>query len=249
MPHSVTGYQPYELMFGQKAPTIFNAWLGLAQYNDQDSHNKCAWLNEQNELLMSVNRQALKHIKQRTKKSQTRIGGKTLHIPVGNLVLLRDHPEGHNKIQVNYKSKLFITVDQHKDPNVYIIQPLTKKGPKEIVNRQQLFDLKKSQVDPTTSDSSIKGPKFDPKVRKFDKSQISHHYSTRSKTKAASSSVQSVKAYIQTEQRGHVGLSQWVGQGFGSIKEATAQQLGSAKRWSPENMLSSYLTGDHQSSF
>ena len=44
-PHSVTGYQPYELMFGQKAPTICDAWLGLAQYNDEASTNKCAWLN------------------------------------------------------------------------------------------------------------------------------------------------------------------------------------------------------------
>ena len=35
MPHSVTGYQLYELMFGCKAPTICVAWLRLAQYNDQ----------------------------------------------------------------------------------------------------------------------------------------------------------------------------------------------------------------------
>ena len=54
MPHSVTGYQPYELMFGQKAPTVCDAWLGLVQYNDQASANKCAWLNEQHELLISV---------------------------------------------------------------------------------------------------------------------------------------------------------------------------------------------------
>ena len=31
MLHSVTGYQPYELMFGHKAPTACNAWLGLAK--------------------------------------------------------------------------------------------------------------------------------------------------------------------------------------------------------------------------
>ena len=108
MPHGVTGYQPYELLFGQKAPTVCNAWLGLAQYNDQDSTNKCAWLNKQHELLMSVKRQALKHIKQSATKGQTRTGGKTLHIPVGNLVLLRDHPKGPQQIQDNYKSKLFI---------------------------------------------------------------------------------------------------------------------------------------------
>ena len=34
MPHDTTGYQPYELMFGCKAPTFCDAWLGLANYND-----------------------------------------------------------------------------------------------------------------------------------------------------------------------------------------------------------------------
>ena len=134
-PHSVTGYLPYELMFGQNEPVVCDAWLGLAQYNDQASASKCAWLNEQQELLMSVNRQALKHNKQSAKKSQIRTGGMTLQIPIGNLVLLRDHPEGHNKIQDSYKSVPFVIVNHHKDPNVYIIQPLDKKGPKKTVNR------------------------------------------------------------------------------------------------------------------
>ena len=84
---------------------------------------------------MSANRQALKHIKQSAKKSQIRTSGKTPQIPVGNLVLLRDHPEDHNKIQDNYKSELFIIVNQHKDPNVYVIQSLDKNGPKKTVNR------------------------------------------------------------------------------------------------------------------
>ena len=220
MPHSVTGYQPYELMFGQKAPAICDAWLGLAQYNDQASANKCAWLNEQHELLMSANRQPLKHIKQSAKKSQIRTGGKSLQIPLGNLVLLRDHPEGCNKIQDNYKSELFVIVDHHKDPNVYIIQSLDKKGPKKTVNRQQLFDLKKSQGDPLTPDPSIKGPKFEPKMKKVNQPQICHPYGTRSKTKATSASVQSVIPDTHFEQRGHSGLGQWVGQFFGSVKEA-----------------------------
>ena len=48
-----------------------------------------------------------------------------------NLVLLRDHPEGQNKIQDNWKSELFVVVDHHKDPNVYIIESLNKRGQKE----------------------------------------------------------------------------------------------------------------------
>ena len=114
-----------------------------------------------------------------------------------------------------------------------------------------MFDLKRSQGDPLTSDPSIKGPKFDPLVIKKlrDKPQICHPYGTRSKTKAASTSVQSVVPDTHFEQRGHSGLGQWVGQFFGSVKEATVRQLNSADRWSPDNILSNYLTGDHQSSF
>ena len=140
----ITGYQPCELMFGQKALAICDAWLGLAHYNDQPSTNKCVWLNEQHELQMSANRWALKQIKQCAKKSQTRVGSKTLHIPIGNLVLLRDHPEGCNKIQDNYKSKLFVVVDHNKDPNVYIIQSLDKKGPKRTINRWVVWPEKVS---------------------------------------------------------------------------------------------------------
>ena len=59
-PHDTAGYQPYELMFGCRAPTIFDAWLGLANYNDSFSQSKCAWVNQQHELILAVNSQALK---------------------------------------------------------------------------------------------------------------------------------------------------------------------------------------------
>ena len=139
------------------------------------------------------------------------------------MVLLRDHPEGHNKIQDNYKSESFVIIGHHKDPNVYIIQPLDKKGPKKVVNRQQLFDLKRSQGDPLPSDPSTKGPKFDPnKMKKLKdmKPQIYHPYGTRSKTKATLTSVQSDISDTHFDQRGHSGLGQWVGQFFCSVKEA-----------------------------
>ena len=84
---------------------------------------------------MSANRQTLKHIRQSTKRSQARASGKTLHILAGNLVLLRDHPKGQNKIHNNYKPELFTVIDHHKDPNVYIILSLKKEGAKK--NSQQ----------------------------------------------------------------------------------------------------------------
>ena len=118
MPHGTTGYQPYELMFGCKAPTICDAWLRLADYDDNYSQSKCEWVNQQHELILAVNRHALKRIKQSAEKSVSQAGGKTLKIPIGNLVLLHDHPEGRNKIQDHYKSKLFVMESKHRDPNV-----------------------------------------------------------------------------------------------------------------------------------
>ena len=147
MSHSATGYQPYELMFGHKAPTICNVWLRLADYNDNYLQRKCEWVNQQHELILTANRHTLKRIKHSVEKSVSRAGGKDLEIPIGNLVLLHDHLEGGNKIQDHYKSKLFVVESKHWEPNVYNIKPLCGKGPIQTVNWQQLFDLQKSPGD------------------------------------------------------------------------------------------------------
>ena len=100
-------------MFGHKAPTICNVWLGLKDYNDSYLQSKCEWVNQQHDLILITNRWTLKKTKQSVEKSVSQAGGKTLDIPIGNLVLLCDHPEGQNKIQDNYKNKLFVMDSKH----------------------------------------------------------------------------------------------------------------------------------------
>ena len=99
-------------------------------------------------------------------KSQTGVGDKILHIPIGNFILLSYHTKGQNKIPDNYNSDSFVIVAHNKDPNVYRLQSLNKKGPKRTVNMQQLFDQKRSQEDQTTAYPSIKGHKNKPKLKK-----------------------------------------------------------------------------------
>ena len=121
-------------------------------------------------------------------KSVSRAGGKALSIPIGNLVLPCDHPEGQNKIQDNYKNELFVVESQHQDPNVYTIKPLNGKGPMCKVNQQQLYDLQKTQGSDKPSDPApntilptllVKKP-----TRGLGTLQQTHPYGTRSKTQA-----------------------------------------------------------------
>ena len=135
-PHTSTGFQPYELMFGRKAPTPCNGWLGLAHYKSDSFKSKTVWLNQQLGAMMHANKQALKFINKSNQCNKCQTAGKELVIPNGNHVLLQDHLEGHNKIQNRFKSDVYIVVRHHNEPNVYYIKLLNsdKKALSKVVN-------------------------------------------------------------------------------------------------------------------
>ena len=114
-PHSVTGFQPYQLMFGRQAPAPCDHWLGLGSYDDKRSVSKTVWVDKQAELIVVANKRALKNIKAGAAKNKQLAGGKELDIPDHNLVLLRDHPAGRNKIQDKYKPDLYKVLNPIKD--------------------------------------------------------------------------------------------------------------------------------------
>ena len=196
-PHASTGFQPYELMFGCKAPMPCDNWLGLKNYKPDSFKSRTVWLNQQLNAMLHANKQALKLIKQSSKRNKDCTGGKSLHIPIGNHVLLQDHPEGCNKIQDWYKSDVYIIVGHHSEPNVYYIQLLNKDklGPQKVVNLHQLFDLNQSDP-PSVASASPDGdpavvpsflhPKPRSNIYNLDtNTNTSHHYNMRSKHKTA----------------------------------------------------------------
>ena len=98
IPHASTGFQPYKLMFRCKVPMPCDNWLGLNNYKPDSFKSKTIWLNQQLNTRLHANKQALKLIKNSTQYNKDCISSKDLHIPIGNHVLLCDHPKGHNKI-------------------------------------------------------------------------------------------------------------------------------------------------------
>ena len=140
-PHASTGYQPYQLMFGRRAPAPCDNWLGLRAYNDDKSITRIDWVDQQLEQLLHANKRAQKNIKATNAKNRKAAGGKDLIIPVGNLVLLRDHPEGRNKIQDNNKDQIYIVTGHHGNRNAYFVKPLGSKCQPKQVNRREMFNL------------------------------------------------------------------------------------------------------------
>ena len=55
-PHSSTGYQPYELMFGCRAPAPCDNWLGLRNYDNDKSVTCIDFIDKQLEQLLSANK-------------------------------------------------------------------------------------------------------------------------------------------------------------------------------------------------
>ena len=107
--------------------------LGLRAYNDDKSITHIDWVDQQLEQLLHANKCAQKNIKTTNAKNRKVAGGKDLIIPVGNLVLLRDHPEGRNKIQDNNKDQIYIITGHHDNRNAYFVKPLSSKcQPKQV---------------------------------------------------------------------------------------------------------------------
>ena len=137
-PNDTTGLQPYQLMFGRKISLPCDNWLGLQNYRIDPDKDPGIWIQEQEQLLRAANKRALKAIQKATEDNTLRAGGKELSIPVGNLVLLRNHPKGRNKTQDAYHNTMWRVID-NPQRNVYRIEP-TKGGMSKLVNRREIKD-------------------------------------------------------------------------------------------------------------
>ena len=193
-PHSTMGFQPYQLMFGHKAPAPCDNWLGLGKYDDQKSVSTTQWVNQMAEKLLVANRRAMKNIKAAAAKNKRTAGGSDIDIPPGNLVLLHDHPEGRNKIQDHYKLDLFKVVKKGERPNNFWITPLGSSGHPKEVNRWQLFDIgiteeglagRKQEEDQEREEEEPAIPRFNPQPTKGSLIRPGHAYNLRPRPKPA----------------------------------------------------------------
>ena len=83
LPNSTTGLQLYQLIFGHRAQTLCDNWLGLNNYDSDESVSKSSWMQEHHKLMQATNQHALKSIIKDAEQSALRTGGKVTVHPVG----------------------------------------------------------------------------------------------------------------------------------------------------------------------
>ena len=91
-PHSTTGDQPYQLMFGCKAQTPCDNWLRLSQYDCSESVSKDSWVQQQYEHVWAANQWALTSIQQNRQNSAGRLNQKVLENSRGKLGFIMRSP-------------------------------------------------------------------------------------------------------------------------------------------------------------
>ena len=143
---------------------------------------------------MVANKRVMRNIKAAAAKNKRTAGGSDIDIPPGNLVLLRDHPEGRNKIQDHYKSDLFQVIKEGERPNNFWIKPIRSSGHPKEVNRRQLFNIditeeglvgRKEEEDQEKDEEEPAIPTYNPQPAKSSPVRLGHLYDLHPRPKPA----------------------------------------------------------------
>ena len=138
-PHSLTMYSPHYLMFGREARLPIDLLLG----EDEDV-DECLidWLEAHQSRLRGAYQRAGEHLQLQAEKRQDHHSEAEYDIPIqkGQLVYLRNHVRGRNKIQDAWDSTPYKVVDVKADfyGSVYTVEPVNYPGQTKKVHRSNL---------------------------------------------------------------------------------------------------------------
>lgn len=178
-PHSSTMYSPHFLMFGREARLPIDLLLGEDEEVDE---NPSDWLATHQARLRDAYQRAGEHLKQQAEKRQDQYFEREYNIPIqkGQLVHLRNHVRGRNKIQDAWDSTLYKVVDVPRDilVSVYTVEPVDSPGETKKVHRSNLRistvrptkeqkDHRTQSTKPSSTDSSIAADEEDNSDEKF----------------------------------------------------------------------------------
>ena len=147
-PHSSTGFSPYFLLYGRAPSLPLDHLLGCADESTNQTVDE--WIVKHKESLNRAMEQAKVNLKVSADKRKEIYNrtAKEMPIPVGSIVLLKDHPKSRNKIHDEWKAMPYKVVGRPQD-NVYDIQIADGSGEIKTVTRTEILDTKQEVEEDT----------------------------------------------------------------------------------------------------
>ena len=152
-PHSSTMYSPHYLMFGREARLPIDLLLGQDEDIDDSPSD---WLAAHQTRLRDAYQRAGEYLHLQAKKRQEHHSETEYDIPIqeGQLVYLRNHVRGRNKIQDAWNSTPYKVVAVPTDDlgSVYTVEPVDNPGQTKKIHRtnlrKRIANPNKEQKDP-----------------------------------------------------------------------------------------------------
>ena len=134
-PHSSHGMEPYTLMFGRSPRLPTDIQFGL-KVEEGSARN---WLTEHKKRLQEAQERArvsLEKDRDERKRYYDRTLPKIAEIEIGDLVYVREHHRGRNKIGDYFNSEPYLVTD--RKGHVYFLIRADGSGKRKVLNRQEI---------------------------------------------------------------------------------------------------------------
>ncbi|KAK7095552.1 hypothetical protein V1264_006942 [Littorina saxatilis] len=135
-PHSSTGFSPYELLFGQKPWLPVDFLLG----REEQADSSVEWVTHHREKLAEIHRLTRQNLgtaaTHRKRRHDAKVRG--TRPTKGDIVLIRDHPPGRNKIQDAWKTEKYRVVEQIQEDGSPLLLESMETGARKRLHISQV---------------------------------------------------------------------------------------------------------------
>lgn len=138
--NDVTGFTPYELMFGRQPRLPVDLAFGLPVHNQKKSHSQ--YVKDLKRNLEESYRVATRNASKTAERNKTRFDKRVTEstLEVGDRVLVRNvRLRGKHKLADKWESAIYVVVKRAGDLPVYTVRPETKDGPLRTLHRDLLL--------------------------------------------------------------------------------------------------------------
>ena len=138
--NEVTGFTPYELMFGRQPRLPIDLAFGLPVHHQQGSHSQ--YIQNLKSHLENSYRVAAENAKKTAARNKTRFDQRIVDstLRVGDRVLVKNvRLRGKHKLADKWESDVYVVLKQCGDVPVYIVRPETREGPQRTLHRDLLL--------------------------------------------------------------------------------------------------------------